>query len=159
MGGQFGEVISDPKTEFRVSWPSLTHGSRGSSPGRSPAKQAASRSARSLEKDSRDSKGIAVLSRTDQFLHTISRSGKITHANDPALTSLPLESLPLLHRSAPAGNPLSIGNNRCMVGYRVDILQGVTLLIPQPDLYLCTDSSMEELGASLSGRDVKDIWR
>ena len=39
------------------------------------------------------------------------------------------------------------------------ILQGVPLLSLKPDLYLCTDSSLEGWGASLSGRDVKDVWR
>ena len=77
-----------------------------SSPGRSPARQAASRTAHSHEKDTRDSEGIAVLSGTDQFLRTVSRSWKTTHATNPALASLPLGSLPLLHRSTSAGNPL-----------------------------------------------------
>ena len=39
------------------------------------------------------------------------------------------------------------------------ILQGVPLLSPQPDIYLCTDILMKGWGASLSGRDVKDVWR
>ena len=64
--------LTTSQSQFRVSRSSLLHGSRGSSPGRSPARQSASRSARSHEKDTRDSKGIAVLSGTDQFLCTVS---------------------------------------------------------------------------------------
>ena len=62
---------------------------------------------------------FAVLPRTDQFLCTISRSGKITQATDPALASLPLGSLSLLHRSAPAGNLQSTGSDQGIVWKRI----------------------------------------
>ena len=39
------------------------------------------------------------------------------------------------------------------------ILQGVPLLSLQLDYYLFTDSSMQGWGASLSGKDIKDVWR
>ena len=39
------------------------------------------------------------------------------------------------------------------------LLQGVPLTSPSPDCYLFIDSSLEGCGASLSGQDVKDVWR
>ena len=108
---QFGEVISDPESEFQVSRSSLSYRPRGSSPSRSSARQAASRSEHAHKKDTRYFEGIAILPGSDQFLCTASRSGKITHAPHSTRACIPLGSLPDLPRS---------GSDWVMVSYRVD---------------------------------------
>ena len=39
------------------------------------------------------------------------------------------------------------------------LLQGVPMLSPSPDVYLCTDSSLEAWRATLNEKDVSKFWR
>ena len=77
VGGQFGEVISDPKSEFRVSQSSLPHKPPDSSPGRSPARQAALRSGRNHEKDTCNSERLQAFLGLINFFALIVNLGRL----------------------------------------------------------------------------------
>ena len=70
---QFGEVISDPQSEFRVSCSSLSLRPRDSPPSRSSAGQAAPRFDCSHRTDTHHSERIAVLPGSDQFSRAVSQ--------------------------------------------------------------------------------------
>ena len=87
------------------------------------------------------------LGMTCKFPRTSGRSRKIAHASYSVLAKLPLQINDELQ-------------DALVPWTDADWLpQGVPLLALAPDCYLFTDSSLEGWRASLSGKDITDVWR
>ena len=87
----------------------------------------------SLEPDTRYCERIAVLSGSARWNHSLSS------------IDLPLPVT------------LELGEALEVLADTAWILHGVPQLSPSPDVYLCTDSSLEGWGATLNGKDVSDV--